>query len=73
MLSDKWKVILSLAMKNYFKSYRKRFPGKPHKDAINATRHWVEGYIKKMYEAQIDKETSLWIENTLNKILMEDS
>jgi len=73
MLSDKWKVILGLAMKNYFKSYRKRFPGKSYKDAINATRNWVEGYIKKMYEGQIDEETSLWIENTLNKILMENS
>jgi len=45
MLSDKWKVILGLAMKNYFKSYRERFSRKPHKDAINATKNYAEGYI----------------------------
>lgn len=59
-------------MKNYFGSYRKRFPGKSYKDAINATRNYAEGYIAKFFEPQISKETSLWIEETLNKILTEE-
>jgi hypothetical protein len=71
MLSDEWKIILKSAMKKYFKSYMKRFPGKPIKDAINATRNYVEGYVKKMFETEIDHETHLWIESTLNEILME--
>ena len=71
MLSDKWKVTLKLAMKNCFKSYMERFPGKSVKDAVNATRNYVEGYVEKMFETEIDHETHLWIENTLNEILME--
>ena len=60
-----------IAMKNYFKSYMKRFPGKSYKDAINATRNYAEGFIAKFFESQIDRETSIWIEETLNKILTE--
>jgi len=72
VLTDKWKVILYLAMRSYFKSYKKRFPGKPLEDAVNATRNYAEGYIAKMLQLEIDRETSLWIEETLNRILLED-
>lgn len=71
MISDIWKIRLSVAMKNYFKSYKKRFTSKSDEDALNATRNWVVGYVNKMF-GPIDEERNLWIEQTLNNLLSRD-
>lgn len=55
-------------MKNYFDSYRERFPNKSLEDALKATRNWVVGYIEKMFEGPIDVKTSTWIEKVLNNL-----
>jgi hypothetical protein len=55
-------------MENYFNSYRERFPNKSVEDSLKATRNWVVGYIKKMFEGSIDVKTSEWIERALNNL-----
>ncbi|MEM4177808.1 MAG: hypothetical protein QXS29_09625 [Nitrososphaeria archaeon] len=62
--------VIDTAMENYFKAYLKKYGHKKNlEDAIEATRNYIEGYIKVMYEMPfIDKPYTDLIEKKLNEL-----
>lgn len=62
----------SLKTKNYFRSYKKRYPHKGVEPAIDATRNWLAGTIRPYYDGKIPKNEQQRIERILNKIRLEE-